>query len=72
MRLAPIGVGYLRTANFRRTTAPVVLLEGLKRRQRLSMLLGPVAYMRSVRRQARVAALEAQPEWFELADTRMR
>ena len=59
MRLAPTGVGYLRTANSGRTTVPLVLLEGLKRRQRWSMLMGPVAYMRSVRRQARVATLEA-------------
>ena len=60
MRLAPTGIGYLRRANFRRTTAPEVFLEGLKRRQRLSMLLGPAAYMRSVRRQARVPILEAR------------
>ena len=57
IRLAPTGIGYLREANFRRTTAPVDLLEGLKRRHVRSMLLGPVAYIRSVRRQARVAAL---------------
>jgi glycosyltransferase involved in cell wall biosynthesis len=60
MRLAPTGVGYLRRRNFRRTTAPVGLLDGLKRRQRLSMLLGPAAYIRSVRRQARIAILEAR------------
>ena len=54
--LMPTGVGYLRRkANFRRTTAPLDLLEGLKRRHRWSMLMGPVAYMRGVRKQARVA-----------------
>jgi cellulose synthase/poly-beta-1,6-N-acetylglucosamine synthase-like glycosyltransferase len=59
MRLAPSGVGYLRAADFTGTTAPVDLLKGLKRRRRWSMLMGPVAYMRSVRRQARVATMEA-------------
>ena len=60
IRLAPTGLGYLRKVNFRRTTAPLDLLEGLRRRHVRSMLMGPVAYMRSVRRQARVAALEAR------------
>ncbi len=57
IRLAPTGIGYLREANFRRTTAPLELLEGLKRRHVRSMLSGPVAYIRSVRRQARIATL---------------
>jgi O-antigen biosynthesis protein len=56
IRLAPAGLRYLRAASFPRTTAPLGLLDGLKRRHRWSMLLGPVAYLRSVRRQARVAA----------------
>ncbi len=56
IRLAPTGIGYLRSAEFPHATAPQDLLEGLKRRKRWSMLMGPVAYIRSVRRQARVAA----------------
>lgn len=60
IRLAPTGLGYLRRPNFRRTTAPVPLLKGLKRRQHISMLLGPAAYMRSARRQAHVAAVAAR------------
>ena len=60
LRLAPTGIGYLRKADFRRTAAPPDLLEGLNRRKRWSMLMGPVAYARGVRRQARVAAMEAR------------
>jgi len=56
LRLAPTGLGYLRRANSRRTTTPVVLLDGLRRRQRLSMLLGPAAYLGSVSKQAHIAA----------------
>lgn len=59
IRLAPTGIRYVRKANFRRTTAPPELLDGLKRRHVRSMLWGPVAYIRSVRRQARVATLAA-------------
>lgn len=55
IRLMPTGAKYLRTANFRRTTAPLELLQGLNRRHRWRMLMGPLAYARSVRRQARVA-----------------
>jgi O-antigen biosynthesis protein len=57
IRLAPSGLSYLRKANYRRTTAPVELLDGLKRGHVRSMLRGPVAYARSVHRQARLAAL---------------
>ncbi len=56
IRLAPTGLRYLRAASFPATTAPLDLLDELKRQHRRSMLLGPVAYLRSVRRQARVAA----------------
>jgi O-antigen biosynthesis protein len=56
IRLAPTGLSHLRRPDFRRTTAPVDLLEGIRRRHVRSMLAGPVAYVRSVRRQARVAA----------------
>lgn len=58
IRLAPTGLGYLRRPNYktRPATVPVDLLKGLKRRYRWSMLIGPIAYMTSVRRQARVAA----------------
>ncbi len=59
MRLAPTGIGYLRKKNFRRTTAPLDQLEGLKRRHVRSMLMGPVAYLRSMRQQGRVATLVA-------------
>jgi glycosyltransferase involved in cell wall biosynthesis len=58
IRLAPTGFGYLRKADFTRTTAPPELLEGLKRRKRRSMLMGPVAYARSALGQARLAAME--------------
>jgi len=44
IRLMPTGIGYLRKASFRRTTAPLDLLEGLRRRHVRSMLMGPVAY----------------------------
>jgi hypothetical protein len=59
IRLAPTGAGYLRKASYTPTTAPLGLLKWLKRRYRWSMLTGPLAYIRSVRRQARVAAEEA-------------
>ena len=59
IRLVPTGAGYLRKGNFRRTTAPLGLLKALKRHYRWSMLIGPVAYARSMRRQSRLAAKEA-------------
>ena len=63
IRLMPTGLGYLRRRNnFRRTTAPLDLLAGLKRRHRQSMLTGPVAYVRSVRRQARLTADQARSD----------
>ncbi len=56
IRLMPTGLRYLREASSPRTTAPLDLLDGLKRQHRRSMLLGPLAYVRSAARQARVAA----------------
>lgn len=58
--LAPTAVGYLRGAEVVQTAAPGNLPAGLKRRQRRSLLMGPLAYMRSVLRQTRVASLEAR------------
>jgi GT2 family glycosyltransferase len=60
IRLTPTGIRYLRKASFRRTTAPLDLLEGLKRRHVRSTLMGPVAYMKSVRLQTRAATSEAR------------
>jgi O-antigen biosynthesis protein len=55
IRQVPTGIRYLRAANFSHTAAPD-LLKGLKRRKQRWMLMGPVAYMRSLRRQARISA----------------
>lgn len=57
LRLTPTAVGYLRDGKAARARAPQDLPAGLKLRQRWWMLTGPVAYIRSVRRQTRVAAL---------------
>jgi O-antigen biosynthesis protein len=57
LRLAPAAAGYLRAADFTGTTAPPGLLTGIKRRQRWSMMMGPAAYLASVRRQARAATM---------------
>jgi hypothetical protein len=54
IRLAPTAVAYLRKRDFSRATAPQDVLAALKRRYRLSMLMGPMAYIRSVYTQARV------------------
>jgi O-antigen biosynthesis protein len=56
IRLAPAGFRYMRRASYRRAAAPAAVLNGLKRRYRWSMLIGPAAYVKSVRKQARVAA----------------
>ena len=57
--LIPTAVGYLRGSDPAPTPAPPPpgLPPGLKRRQRWWMLTGTVAYIRSVRRQSRVADL---------------
>jgi O-antigen biosynthesis protein len=54
IRLAPTGIRYIRKRNFSRAMAPQDLLADLKRRYRLSMLMGPLAYLRSVYKQAQV------------------
>jgi O-antigen biosynthesis protein len=58
--LAPTAVGYLRGAEVVHTAAPKDLPAGLTRRRLWSLLMGPLAYMRSVRRQTRAASLEAR------------
>jgi O-antigen biosynthesis protein len=58
LRLVPSAAGYLKSAKVTHATAQQDLLAGLKRRQLWWMLTGPVAYVRSVRLQARVAASE--------------
>ena len=60
LKLVPTAAGYLRAARAT-SAAPAQELPGaLKGRQRRGMLAGPVAYVRSVRRQARVAASEVR------------
>ena len=58
LKLLPAAVGYLRAE--KRTDAVTLpdLPDGFGRWQRRGMLSGPVAYIRSVRKQARLAALE--------------
>jgi glycosyltransferase involved in cell wall biosynthesis len=60
IRLAPTGVSYIRTPSFRRTTAPLDLLTDVKRRYRRSMAIGPMAYVKSIHMQARVATTEVR------------
>lgn len=55
--VVPSAVGYLRGAKTAATTPPLDLPPGLKVRRRRWMLMGPVVYARSVRRQSRVAGL---------------
>jgi GT2 family glycosyltransferase len=61
LKIVPAAVGYLRAGKDTRS-APQDLPAGLQLRQRWWMLTGPVAYLRSVRKQARVAALASGPE----------
>jgi O-antigen biosynthesis protein len=60
LRLAPLALGYARAPGARRDAPKPELPEGLRGRQRWLILTGPMAYLRSVRRQARVAALAAR------------
>jgi glycosyl transferase family 2 len=60
VRLLPAAVGYLRGANEKPAGVPHDLPAQCRRAQRLPMLTGPGAYIRSVRRQARVAASGAR------------
>jgi GT2 family glycosyltransferase len=53
--LLPRAAGYLRASQLTQIALPT----GLQRQQRWCVLAGPVAYMRSARRQARAATLEA-------------
>lgn len=60
LRLLPAAAGYLRGANAAAPgTAPGLPAE-FTRGQRRAMLAGPAAYLRSVRRQARLAAVPAR------------
>ncbi len=59
LRLVPTAAGDVRDAKVTRTSAPQDLPARIKRRHHRGMLAGPVAYVWSVRRQARVAAPEA-------------
>jgi len=54
--LVPTAAGYLRGSQVTHITVPTAL----QRQQRWSLLAGPLAYIRSARRQARVAILEAR------------
>jgi O-antigen biosynthesis protein len=60
IRLVPTGVSYVRKRNFRRTTAPPDLLADVKRQYRRSMAIGPMAYVKSIRTQARAASTESR------------
>jgi O-antigen biosynthesis protein len=60
LRLALPAAGYVRGARVARAAAPQGLPASLKGVQHRGMLAGPVAYVRSARKQARVAAKEAR------------
>jgi O-antigen biosynthesis protein len=60
LRLVPAAAGYLREAKVMGTAAPKDVPARLKGQQLRGMLTGPVAYVRSVRRQAQVAASEVR------------
>ena len=55
LRLLPAAAGYVRGAGAARAPAPPDIPARIMRAQRRGMLAGPAAYLRSVRRQARVA-----------------
>jgi O-antigen biosynthesis protein len=59
--LMPAAAGYLRNARPVGAAAQPDLITGLMRGRRRGMLLGPVAYLRSMRRQARLVAPPATP-----------
>jgi glycosyltransferase involved in cell wall biosynthesis len=61
LKLAPIATGYLRGTMVAPVAAPPDLLAALNRRHRRGMLMGPLEYVRSMRTQARVAAVRAVP-----------
>ncbi|HEY5989068.1 MAG TPA: glycosyltransferase, partial [Streptosporangiaceae bacterium] len=61
LRLVVPAAGYLLGTRSARSGLPHDLSARLNRRKRRGMLAGPLAYVRSVRRQARVAAPKAEP-----------
>jgi GT2 family glycosyltransferase len=60
LKLLPAAAGYLRGANATDAAVARDIPAPFKRAQRLGILVGPAAYVRSVRRQARVAAWQAR------------
>jgi len=62
LKLLPAAAGYLRGANVTEAEQAWAVPVQFKRAQRLGMLVGPAAYVRSVRRQALVAAAQKQRE----------
>jgi hypothetical protein len=62
LRLLPAAVGYLRGTNVTDTAMVQTLPATFRRAQRSGMLIGPAAYLRSVGRQARVAARHRRRE----------
>ena len=58
LRLVPTAVGYVRAVKVTSVLAQQDPLAGLRRRQRLWMLTGPVAYVKSILRQSRFRKTE--------------
>jgi GT2 family glycosyltransferase len=61
LRLMPTAAGYVKGMKVTNTMAQQDLMATLRRRQRWWMLTGPAAYVRSMRLQARMDALEVRP-----------
>jgi glycosyltransferase involved in cell wall biosynthesis len=61
LRLMPTATGYVKGIKATNSVAQQDLLVPLRRRQRWWMLTGPAAYVRSMRLQARIDALEVRP-----------
>src|SRR5215472_2533655 len=62
LKLLPSVAGYLRGANVTGAALDGPIPARFRRAQRLGMLVGPAAYVRSVRRQAKVAKRQAKHE----------
>jgi GT2 family glycosyltransferase len=60
LKLLPSAAGYLRGANVAEAALDSAIPARFRRAQRLGMLIGPAAYVRSLRRQARVAQRQAK------------
>jgi len=60
LKLLPPAAGYLRGANVAGAPLDLAVPARFRRAQRFGMLTGPAAYLRSVRRQAKVAARQAK------------